>query len=63
MHAVKISINSRNKNYSSWDKKSVNEISAKLDIFEEKWNHLEMALSNISRIEDRGRKDVKIRKV
>lgn len=52
MHAIKGSINIRNKNYSSWNKKSVDEISATLDIFEEKWNDLEMALSNIFRIED-----------
>lgn len=52
MHAIKSSINIRNKNYSSWDKKSADEITATLGIFEEKWNDLEMALSNVFRIED-----------
>lgn len=62
MQAINISINIRNKNNSSWNKKSVDEINAKLDIFEEKWNDLEMALSNIKRIEDRGKKGCKNKK-
>lgn len=62
MQAIKSRINIRNKNCSSWNKKSGHEISAKLDIFEKKWNDLEMALSNVFRIEDRGKKGCKNKK-
>lgn len=41
----------------------MDEINSKLYIFEEEWNKLEMAMRNIFRLQDRGQKDKRLRKV